>query len=78
MRCAEQPRQDCTLFLTAASSVTLRAWEGTVAMADSAHSAHSLIMTNLSPGAAEAVKPGGWKSRKEKVSAADPQRPRSP
>lgn len=64
-----------TSFLTVASSVTHRAWEGTVAMADSAH---SLVMIRLSPGAAEAVKPGEWKSRKEKVSVADSQGPRSP
>lgn len=44
-----------------------------MAMADSEH---SLVMTNLSP-CTEAVKPGEWKSRKEKVSVADPQRPRS-
>lgn len=55
--------------------VTRRAREGTAAMADSAH---SLIVTSLSPGAAEAVKPGECKSRKEKVGMADPQRPRSP
>lgn len=46
------------------SSVTHRAWEGTVAMTDSAY---SLVMTNLSPGAAEAVKPGEQKTRKENV-----------
>lgn len=34
-----------------------------MAMADSEH---SLVMTNLSPGTGEAVKPGEWKSRKEK------------